>query len=88
MVAAVEDGELQFPAFPFKPYDIQLQFMRAVYRALQKGGVAIVESPTGAFSSPLPLFFFSSLCELLRPCPWRHDGLYVLNHLLESGGNE
>lgn len=58
MVAAVEDGELQFPAFPFKPYDIQLQFMRAVYRALQKGGVAIVESPTGAFSSPLPLFFF------------------------------
>ena len=58
MVAAVEDGELQFPAFPFKPYDIQLQFMRAVYRALQKGGVAIVESPTGALHSPLPPFFF------------------------------
>lgn len=52
VAAAMEDGELQFPAFPFKPYDIQLQFMRAVYRALQKGGVAIVESPTGAVSSP------------------------------------
>lgn len=45
-----KDGEcsaVQFPAFPFKPYPIQLEFMRAVYGAIQKGGVAIVESPTG-----------------------------------------
>lgn len=48
---AMENPE--FPAFPFTPYPIQLQFMTSVYRALQKGGVAIVESPTG-----IPLFPF------------------------------
>jgi len=45
--------KIEFPAFPFTPYPIQLQFMTAVYRALQKGGVAIVESPTGLLSKPL-----------------------------------
>ncbi|KAL2645441.1 hypothetical protein R1flu_013028 [Riccia fluitans] len=38
---------MEFPAFPFEPYPIQLQFMRAVYSGIQKGGVTIVESPTG-----------------------------------------
>ncbi|CAM6122599.1 unnamed protein product [Calypogeia fissa] len=43
-----ENGRaVHFPAFPFQPYPIQLEFMRAVYEAIQKGGVAIVESPTG-----------------------------------------
>ena len=40
-----------FPAFPFPPYDIQLQLMRAVYGALENGGVGIVESPTGTVRS-------------------------------------
>lgn len=48
---AMGDPELQFPAFPFTPYPIQLQFMNVVYRALQKGGVCIVESPTGFHQS-------------------------------------
>ncbi|GBG69495.1 hypothetical protein CBR_g4188 [Chara braunii] len=51
----VEDGEGQigncdrsdFPAFPFKPYGIQLDFMRAVYSTLARGGIGIFESPTG-----------------------------------------
>ncbi|KAH9300391.1 hypothetical protein KI387_011974 [Taxus chinensis] len=39
--------ENRFPAFPFKPYPIQIDFMNALYNALDKGGVAILESPTG-----------------------------------------
>jgi hypothetical protein len=40
---------LDFPAFPYSPpYDIQLGFMRALYRALELGGVGLFESPTGA----------------------------------------
>ena len=39
-----------FPAFPYPPYDIQQQFMRALYAALDKGGVALFESPTGVIS--------------------------------------
>ena len=41
-------GEV-FPAFPFPPYSIQLGFMRALYRALEQGGVGLFESPTGAW---------------------------------------
>ncbi|KAG0566399.1 hypothetical protein M758_7G058100 [Ceratodon purpureus] len=58
------DGELQFPAFPFQPYPIQQQFMSAVYRALQKGGVAIVESPTGTGKT------LSLICSTLQ---WLED---------------
>lgn len=34
---------------PYTPYDVQLQFMRAVYDVLEKGDghVGILESPTG-----------------------------------------
>ncbi|KAL2003585.1 hypothetical protein VTN02DRAFT_3251 [Thermoascus thermophilus] len=32
---------------PYSPYDIQLQFMRALYTSIEKGKVAIFESPTG-----------------------------------------
>lgn len=44
-----EESGVQFPAFPFEPYPIQLQFMKAVYSGIQKGGVTIVESPTGTY---------------------------------------
>nr|GMD33796.1 ATP-dependent DNA helicase DDX11 [Ipomoea batatas] len=36
-----------FPAFPYKPYPIQLDFMNALYRSLENGGIAMLESPTG-----------------------------------------
>ena len=34
---------------PYTPYDVQIEFMRAVYGVLEKGGgqVGILESPTG-----------------------------------------
>ncbi len=36
-----------FPAFPYPAYDIQLDFMRQLYSALDQGGVGLFESPTG-----------------------------------------
>ncbi|CAM8958953.1 unnamed protein product [Rhodiola kirilowii] len=38
---------MEFPAFPYEPYSIQIDFMRALYRFLDKGGVSMLESPTG-----------------------------------------
>ncbi|EIW70152.1 hypothetical protein TREMEDRAFT_29466 [Tremella mesenterica DSM 1558] len=38
--------------FPYaKPYDIQVELMRTVFRALEDGKIAIVESPTGTGKS-------------------------------------
>ena len=35
-----------FP-FPFPPYDIQEQFMKCLYKAIESGKVGLFESPTG-----------------------------------------
>ena len=43
---------IKFPAFPFLPYDIQLQLMRNLYASIEDKKVTIVESPTGTVSSP------------------------------------
>uniref|UniRef100_A0AAX7VG22 Helicase ATP-binding domain-containing protein n=1 Tax=Astatotilapia calliptera TaxID=8154 RepID=A0AAX7VG22_ASTCA len=40
----------QFP-FPYQPYNIQEEFMQALYSALDKGKVGIFESPTGTGKS-------------------------------------
>lgn len=36
---------------PFQPYDIQLQFMRGLYTAIEDGKIGIFESPTGTGKS-------------------------------------
>nr|XP_046251064.1 ATP-dependent DNA helicase DDX11 [Scatophagus argus]XP_046251065.1 ATP-dependent DNA helicase DDX11 [Scatophagus argus] len=46
----MENGRSQFP-FPYKPYNIQEQFMQALYGALDQGKVGIFESPTGTGKS-------------------------------------
>uniref|UniRef100_A0A3P9NF89 DEAD/H (Asp-Glu-Ala-Asp/His) box helicase 11 n=1 Tax=Poecilia reticulata TaxID=8081 RepID=A0A3P9NF89_POERE len=46
----MENGRDSFP-FPYKPYDIQEQFMKALYSALDQGKVGIFESPTGTGKS-------------------------------------
>ena len=33
--------------FPFEPYPVQKDFMRALYQTLENKGVGIFESPTG-----------------------------------------
>ncbi|KAL4285899.1 hypothetical protein AHAS_Ahas19G0032300 [Arachis hypogaea] len=42
-----EEEEVKFSAFPFKPYSIQMEFMKALYHSLNQGGVSMLESPTG-----------------------------------------
>lgn len=42
----MENGRVHFP-FPYQPYNIQEQFMQALYKALDQGKVGIFESPTG-----------------------------------------
>ncbi|XHG09198.1 ATP-dependent DNA helicase chl1 [Aspergillus wentii] len=37
---------------PYSPYDIQLQFMQALYTCLEEGKVAVFESPTGDEDEP------------------------------------
>lgn len=44
----------EFPAFPYKPYSIQIDFMNALYQFLEKGGVSMLESPTGTRISCFP----------------------------------
>jgi chromosome transmission fidelity protein 1 len=36
---------------PYQPYDIQLQFMRDLYRTIEDGKIGIFESPTGTGKS-------------------------------------
>ncbi|XP_029289407.1 ATP-dependent DNA helicase DDX11 isoform X1 [Cottoperca gobio] len=46
----MENGRAQFP-FPYQPYNIQEQFMQALYSVLDQGKVGIFESPTGTGKS-------------------------------------
>ncbi|CAI5977586.1 unnamed protein product [Closterium sp. NIES-64] len=51
----------EFPSFPYdKPYEIQLQLMRAVYAAVEHGQVGIMESPTGTGKT------LSLICSVLQ----------------------
>ena len=38
-------------SFPFEPYDIQIDFMNALYQVLDDGKIGIFESPTGTGKS-------------------------------------
>ncbi len=52
-IVADSDGvsvPTEFP-FPFTPYDIQVGFMKDLYKALELGKIGIFESPTGTVSS-------------------------------------
>ncbi|KAL2928514.1 ATP-dependent DNA helicase chl1 [Bienertia sinuspersici] len=42
-----ESWQHKFPAFPYKPYSIQLEFMNSLYQSLDNGGISMLESPTG-----------------------------------------
>ena len=38
---------------PYQPYDIQVEFMNAVYECIQHGRIGIFESPTGTLNDVL-----------------------------------
>lgn len=42
-----EEMKQKFGGFPYKPYSIQIDFMNALYDSLDKGGISMLESPTG-----------------------------------------
>jgi chromosome transmission fidelity protein 1 len=54
------DREIQLPEkFPFpyaQPYDIQLNFMKALYKTLELGKIGIFESPTGTVNSLIQIY--------------------------------
>jgi Rad3-related DNA helicase len=50
---------VDFPAFPFLPYGIQLDLMRAIYATLDAGGVGVFESPTGTVRFVVPCALFA-----------------------------
>ncbi|XP_057967880.1 uncharacterized protein LOC131157611 [Malania oleifera] len=43
----ITDAHLKFPSFPYTPYAIQIDFMNALYQSLNRGGISMLESPTG-----------------------------------------
>lgn len=50
-----------FSAFPFLPYEIQLNLMRHLYTSIEGRKVSIIESPTGTvrvqtYFANLPVF--------------------------------
>ncbi|XP_065868861.1 uncharacterized protein [Euphorbia lathyris] len=59
-----EESEPKFPEFPYNPYSIQMDFMKALYRSLDKGGVSMLESPTGTGKT------LSIICSSLQ---WVYD---------------
>ncbi|XP_057773049.1 uncharacterized protein LOC130992440 [Salvia miltiorrhiza] len=59
-----ENGEMEFPAFPYKPYSIQLDFMKFLYESLNRGGLSMLESPTGTGKT------LSMICSALQ---WHDD---------------
>ena len=54
-MAAGQERPLATPdsfAFPFQPYDIQVDFMKSLYRDLEDRCCGILESPTGTVGLP------------------------------------
>lgn len=64
----------EFSAFPYKPYSIQIDFMNALYQFLDKGGVSMLESPTGTHISGQFTHWISSIVLLFDLCKWVMSG--------------
>ena len=67
-------------AFPFEPYDIQVDFMKSLYRTLEEEKIGIFESPTGTVSQShfaSLLYQLFSICTTLIPQPRNCRGITV-----------
>jgi Rad3-related DNA helicase len=62
---------------PYTPYDIQLQFMQALYACLEDSKIAVFESPTGKL-----LILYYSYCILFYSIILsNHNIMQVLENL-------
>lgn len=61
--------------FPFKPYDIQLEFMRELYECVSHGKMGLFESPTGTGENSWPSVLLIDRGWLTRHHDYAH--LYV-----------
>lgn len=56
-IETMNEKEIKIPddfGFPYeKPYDIQVNFMKALYKTLELSKIGIFESPTGTVNSPI-----------------------------------
>lgn len=68
------DKELDF-GHPFRPYQIQLDFMKSLYKDIEEGRIAIFESPTGTGKS------LSLICGALK---WLQDTLRARQTMLKT----
>ncbi|CAL9241416.1 unnamed protein product [Arabidopsis halleri] len=72
----------EFPAFPYKPYSIQIDFMNALYQFLDKGGVSMLESPTGTGKS------LSIICSALQWLIDRKEKRNSESHKVDGNDDE
>ncbi|XP_051147703.1 uncharacterized protein LOC127262888 [Andrographis paniculata] len=77
-----KSSKMEFPAFPYRPYSIQLDFMRFLYESLDRGGVSMLESPTGTGKT---LSIICSALQWLVDRKNRKDGEL---ERLKNGANE
>nr|XP_043617482.1 ATP-dependent DNA helicase DDX11 [Erigeron canadensis] len=76
-----EMKQQKFGGFPFKPYSIQIDFMSSLYDSLDKGGIAMLESPTGTGKT------LSIICSAMQ---WLIDRKKRVNYetLVDTNQNE
>ncbi|XP_023548198.1 ATP-dependent DNA helicase DDX11 isoform X2 [Cucurbita pepo subsp. pepo] len=75
----IDEMEPEFPAFPYKPYSIQFDFMKALYKFLNKGGISMLESPTGTGKT------LSIICGALQ---WVADQRKKQNDTIQDGSDK
>ncbi|OVA20353.1 Helicase-like [Macleaya cordata] len=73
--------EPKFLGFPFEPYTIQIDFMKALYTFLNQGGVAMLESPTGTGKT------LSIICSALQWIVDRKEHLKSETGVCSGGGD-
>lgn len=63
----------EFP-FPFQPYQIQDEFMRAIYAVIENGRIGIFESPTGEHLNSIILekLILTNTYYNFRPRDWKN----------------
>ncbi|KAJ4818356.1 ATP-dependent DNA helicase chl1 [Rhynchospora pubera] len=82
MAKQAKSTRREFPAFPFDPYPIQSEFMCFLYDSLNKGGIAMLESPTGTGKT------LSIICSALQWLIDRRNQPTKQNHVRCSNKKE